>query len=160
MFPYFRREPWFHLFKCLFQKGLVDKRITEISLKIIQSCEDPWDIFSVRLGVDCFIAQMCQTLRSTVGDQFLDGRLPKETNTKRAVEYSTGNESESPSPGADNQVISSSTGLKYVRLRKVSRRVNLMCTGRRTCQRVVRKRVIPEHIKCTLHTVRIRTRNQ
>jgi hypothetical protein len=160
VFPGFRREPRFHLFESFLQKGIVDKRITESPLKVIQSRKDSRDIFPICFRVDRFIAQMRQTFRSTVRDQFLNRRLHKGTDTKRSVEHGTVEESESPSLGADNRAVSSSTGLRYVRLRRVSRWTNLTWTVRHTCKGIVRERVIPEHIKCALHAVWIRTHNQ
>lgn len=78
VFPDFRSESCFRLFKRFLQKGLVDNGIAEVSLKVIQSREDSGYVFPVSLRVDRFIAQMRQTFRSAVGDQFLDGRLPRK----------------------------------------------------------------------------------
>lgn len=72
------RESRFHLFKGFLQKGLFDKRIAESSFKVTQSLDDSRGIFQERLRVDRFVAQMGQTFRSTVGDQFLDRRLWEE----------------------------------------------------------------------------------
>ena len=77
MFSGFHCESRFHLLESFFQKGLVDEGATELPFKVIQDHENSGDIFPISLRVDRFIAQMRQTFRSTIGDQFLDGGLHK-----------------------------------------------------------------------------------
>ena len=84
VFPCFRRESRFHLPKGFLQKGFVDKRITEGSFEVNQSCKDCRDVFSVRLRVDGFVTHMRQAIGGTIGDQFLNRRLPMETNDERS----------------------------------------------------------------------------
>ena len=72
VFPSFRSEPRFHLLKGFLQKDFVDKRITENSFKVVQSRYDFRDVFPIRFSVDCFVAQVRQTFRGAVRDQFLN----------------------------------------------------------------------------------------
>ena len=106
MFSGLRCESCFHLLESSFQQGFVDEGITERPFKVVQSRENSGDIFTIRLSVHRFIAQMGQALRSTVGDQFLNRGLGKETCVECFTGYRECEKNKSPFLGVDIQAVS------------------------------------------------------